>query len=93
MSITRGSRYIDGAAQQIKNKSTDLYTWAVYRQFPESVKIKYIEYTWVFGDSIDYIAFVYLGDSKLWWQIMDINPSIDNPFAIEPGTKIKVPRP
>lgn len=93
MSISRSSRYIDGPAQQIKNKSTGLYNWTVYRQFPGSVRIKYIEYTWVFGDRLDYLAFVYLGNSRLWWQIMDINPSIDDPFAIEPGTKIRIPRP
>jgi nucleoid-associated protein YgaU len=92
MSISRRSRYIDAAAQQIKNKKTNLYNWTIYRVFPSSVKIKYIEYTWVFGDRIDYLASVYLGDPNLWWQIMDINPSIDDPMNISAGTKIRIPK-
>lgn len=92
MSVSKDSRYIDGPAQQIKNKTTGLYTWAVYRTFAGSVLIKYIDYTWVYGDRIDYLAAVYLGDSKLWWKIMDINPTLDDPFNIQPGTKIRIPK-
>jgi nucleoid-associated protein YgaU len=60
--------------------------------FPGTVKVSYTEYTWTVGDNLDYLAAVFLGNPKLWWQIMDINPTISNPLEIEPGTVIRIPR-
>lgn len=92
MAVYRSSRYFTGDAQQIKNKTTNLYNWTVYRKFPESVRINYINYTWVDGDRMDYLADVYLGSGTLWWKIMDVNPDIEDPFNIPAGTVIRIPR-
>jgi nucleoid-associated protein YgaU len=64
----------------------------VYRKFPGSVAISYTDYTWVDGDRIDFLSAVYLKNSFSWWQIMDINPEIIDPFNIRPGTVIRIPR-
>jgi hypothetical protein len=92
MKPTRGSRYYTAIPQQIPHKTTEEYTTAIYRVFPGSVTIRYIDYTWVEGDSIDFLAAAFLGSSRLWWQIMDINPTIPNPFEIEAGTIIRIPK-
>jgi hypothetical protein len=92
MAVYKNSRYYEGDAQQIKNKTTGRYNWTVYRGFPESKRISYIDYTWVDGDRLDYLASVYLSDARRWWEIMDINPELVDPFAISPGTIIRVPR-
>lgn len=92
MAVYRSSRYYTGDAQQIKSKTTGLYNWTVYRKFPGSTRINYINYTWVEGDRMDYLADVYLGSGTLWWKIMDINPDIDDPFSIKEGTVIRIPR-
>ena len=92
MAVYRDSRYDDGDAQQIKNKTTGAYAWTVYRAFPESRLISYIDYTWVDGDRLDYLAAVYLRDSNLWWQILDITPGLPDALEIAPGTIIRVPR-
>ena len=92
MRPTRGSRYYTAIPQQIKSKITGQYTTAIYRVFPETVKVTYFDYTWVDGDSLDYLAAAFLGSSKLWWKIMDINPTIINPFEIEPATVIRIPK-
>lgn len=92
MAVFRSSRYYSGDAQQIKNKTTKLYTWTVYRQFPKSMSIKYVEYTWADGDRMDYLAAVYLDNSRAWWQIMDINPELSDPFNIPAGTVVRVPK-
>jgi len=92
MAVYRDSRYDDGDAQQIKNKTTGAYAWTVYRQFPESRVINYIDYTWVDGDRLDYIAAIYYGDPKLWWEILDANPGLPDALEISPGTIIRVPR-
>lgn len=49
-------------------------------------------YQWSAGDRIDSLAFKLLGDSRLYWKIMDLNPWILDPSAITPGTMIWVPR-
>jgi hypothetical protein len=92
MTVKRNSRYFDGPSQQLAHKNTGTYNWTVYRAFPGAVQIKYIDYTWVAGDRMDYLAAVYLGDSRLWWRIMDINPTIEDPFNIPYGTVIRIPR-
>jgi hypothetical protein len=92
MAVFRSSRYYTGDAQQIKNKTTGLFNWTVYRKFPSSTRITYINYTWVDGDRMDYLAQVYLGSSILWWKIMDVNPTIQSPYDIPPGTVIRIPK-
>jgi nucleoid-associated protein YgaU len=92
MAVFRSSRYYTGDAQQIKNKTTGLFNWTVYRDFPGATQISYIDYTWVDGDRIDYLADVFLGNGTLWWKIMDINPTIQDPFSIKEGTVIRIPR-
>ena len=92
MAVYRNSRYYEGDAQQIKNKSTGAYNWTVYRGFPEARVVTYIDYTWVEGDRLDYLASVYLSDATRWWEIMDINPGLPDAFAIAPGTIMRVPR-
>lgn len=92
MAVYRSSRYYTGDAQQIPNKTTGFYNWTVYRKFPESTAISYINYTWVYGDRIDYLASIYLGSAVLWWKILDVNPEINNPFNIAPGTVLRIPR-
>lgn len=89
--IERVSRYYDGPLAQIRQKNTGEYTIAVFRLFPEEQTVTYIEYVWVDGDNLGKLANVYLGNSKYWWEIMEINPEITDPFAITPGTKVRVP--
>lgn len=43
------------------------------------------------GDSFEKLAAIYLGDSKLYWQIADINPQVEWPDKIEMGTSIRLP--
>lgn len=89
--IERVSRYYDGPLAQLKKKASNSYTIAVFRKFPDSKKVSYIEYVWVDGDSLGNLAQTYLGNSKYWWEIMEINPEIADPFDILPGTVIRVP--
>ena len=89
--IERVSRYYDGPLGQTPNKYTGTYEISVYRAFPSSTAVNYLTYSWKDGDSLANLAAVYCGGSKYWWEIMDINPEISDPFSILPGTVIRVP--
>lgn len=89
--IERVSRYYDGTLAQVRDKYTAAYTISVFRKFPTAKTVQFVEYTWVDGDSLGALANVYIGDSKYWWEIMEINPTILDPFSIAPGTKIRIP--
>ena len=91
MSIERVSRYYDGALVQSPNKYTGAYEISVFRKFPKSIQVKYVSYTWVDGDSLGQIAKNYNIGSKYWWEIMEINPEILDPFNIAPGTVLRIP--
>jgi len=89
--IERVSRYYDGPLSQTAHKYTGDPAISVYRAFSTSKKIRYVEYTWVDGDNIAVLAQAYGLGAKYWWEIMEINPEIDDPFNIAPGTTIRVP--
>jgi nucleoid-associated protein YgaU len=89
--IERVSRYYDGPLFQIKQKYTGQYSIGVFRAFPESKAVRFIEYTWIDGDSFGNLAKVYIGHAKYWWEILEINPEITDPFNIAPGTIIRIP--
>ena len=89
--IENVSRYYDGPLTQVPHKYTGVYTIGVFRKFAAYNKVKYIEHTWVEGDTLSALSDTYGDGAKYWWEIMEINPEITNPFNIEPGTVIKVP--
>lgn len=89
--IERVSRYYDGPLSQTPNKYTGQYEISVFRSFPGYTSGNYVEYVWKDGDSLSNLAAAYCGGSKYWWEIMDINPEISDPFSIVPGTTIRVP--
>ena len=89
--IERVSRYYDGPLAQTPNKYTGTYEISVFRKFPTSNPVKYISYTWKNGDNLSSLSEYYGSGAKYWWEIMDINPEISDPFSIEPGTVLRVP--
>ncbi len=84
------SRYADGLLFKAYDSRTDTYELTVLRSFP-SYSVTYFSYTWVETDRLDRIALRFLGAPTLWWQIMDINPEIIDPFNIAPGTVLRIP--
>jgi LysM repeat protein len=89
--IERVSRYNDGPLLQLPYEHTNTYAISVYRNWVKSKTVSYKEYTWVSGDTLASLAVKYCGGAKYWWEIMDINPEITDPFYIDPGTIIRVP--
>lgn len=91
MTINRTSRYYNGPLAQTKDKYTDTYVISVFRQFPTSKEVTYIEYTWKEADTLAKLAKEFGLGVKYWWEIMEINPEIMDPFTIEPGTIVRIP--
>ena len=89
--IENVSRYYDGPLTQVPQKKTGVYTIGVFRNWPASKTVKYIEHTWEDGDSLGALSALYGDGSKYWWEIMEINSEIINPLNISPGTVIRVP--
>jgi nucleoid-associated protein YgaU len=85
------SRYANGWAYRAKDSRTGLVQNTVRRTFP-TYNAPFYTYTWIAGDRIDQVAHKSLGNSTNWWMIMDMNPELTNPFAISPGTVIRIPR-
>jgi len=84
------SRYADGTLVKTWHAKKNQYDLVVLRQWSNYVQ-SYFIYEWVEGDRLDNLANRYLGNPASWWEILDINPSILNPFNIAPGTQLKVP--
>lgn len=84
------SRYSDGGLYKAYDSRTGKYQLSVSRRWPDYLSSFFWHY-WVETDRLDNLALRYLGKANLWWQIMDINPEIVDPFSIEPGTPIRIP--
>lgn len=88
--IYTDSRYASGTLVKSQDARTGDYTVTLFRQFPMG-SASFYYYTWTQRDRIDVIAGELLGDPALWWQIMDFNPEILNPFNIPLGTLVRIP--
>jgi len=42
------------------------------------------------GDEIDLLAQKYLGNERLWWRILDVNPFV-YPLDVAPGDSLSLP--
>lgn len=90
MTIYLDSRYADGPLFKAKDPKNFNQVVTVFRTFPSyAVTFQVYEVTEI--DRIENIAVKFLGNPELWWQIMDINPEILNPFEIPPGTMLRIP--
>lgn len=88
--IFSDSRYSDGILQTNLDSRKNVYSVSVLREFPDA-RQAFFYYTWDSSDRIDLLALEFLDDPELWWQIMDLNPEISNPFSILPGTLLRIP--
>jgi nucleoid-associated protein YgaU len=89
--IERVSRYYDGSLTQTPDKYTDEFVISVFRRFSDSKEVNYITYTWKDGDNLSRLSEVFGVGAKYWWEIMEINPEIQDPFDIPAGTILRVP--
>lgn len=89
--IFSNSRYADGNIFKSYDSRTSKYGVSVIRQFPEE-SATFFYYTWAERDRIDSVANRFFNDSSMWWQIMDVNPEVQNPFDIPVGTVLRIPR-
>lgn len=85
------SRYVDGTILKAYDSRNGSYQLTVIRKFPE-YSSAFFHYNWVETDRLDDLALQFLGSSDLWWQIMDLNPEVIDPFSISPGTQLRIPR-
>ena len=84
------SRYADGPLFKAADSRTGTFIQSVFREWP-AYEVKYHWYVVTEIDRIENIAVQTLGNPELWWQIMDINPEILNPFEIPAGTELRIP--
>lgn len=84
------SRYATGTIFKAFDARKRTIQLSVFRNFP-TYSTDFFWYTWGAADRIDQVALKYLGDSSLWWQIMDINPEYINPLVIPIGVQIRIP--
>lgn len=84
------SRYSDATLFKAYDSRKKQYQLTAFRVFP-AYRTDFYTYEWVETDRIDDIALKLMGSSDLWWQIMDINPEILDPFNIAPGTHLRIP--
>jgi len=93
MTIFYDSRYAeDGSVRFTAYDARDgKYKKTVFRQWP-SYSSAFTYHTWVETDRIDLVALEYMGRADLWWNLMDINPELLDPFNVPVGTRIRIPR-
>ncbi|MGH9277036.1 MAG: tail protein X [Acidimicrobiales bacterium] len=48
-------------------------------------------HTVVAGETIESLAFRYLGASEAWWRIADANPGLAFPAILTPGSALMIP--
>lgn len=82
--IIKGSRYTQ--ASETRNNETKNV----------AVSSKYITTNFITiivedGQTLQYLASLYLNDSSMYWKIADLNPNIMYPDRLTAGTIVKIP--
>ncbi len=88
--IYSDSRYASGSFSKPYSVKRNSYNLSVLRQFPTD-QSSFSYYGWRERDRIESVAARLLGDSNLWWRIMDYNPELTDPFNIPLGTAVRIP--
>jgi hypothetical protein len=84
------SRYAQSTVFKALDARTGSYQLTIMRQFPTEIA-GFFWYEWTAADRLDLLASQYLGDTNMWWKIMDVNPEVINPLNIAPGTQLRIP--
>lgn len=91
--ILSGSRYQSSSVVWVLG-SNGAYNATVFAPPQEpTLNVTLQLYQWRAGDRIDNVAYATLGDSELWWMLMNANPQYLTPWDIQPGDFIYVPAP
>ena len=88
--IYTDSRYASGIFFKAYEPKKKTYNLTVLREFPVD-QSNFYYYVWKERDRIESVAARLLGDSNLWWRIMDYNPEVIDPINIVAGTPIRIP--
>ncbi len=88
--IYTDSRYAIGVFSKTYNATRKTHNLSVMRNFPIDQSSFYY-YNWRERDRIEAVAARLLGDSNLWWRIMDYNPELIDPFNIPLGSTVRIP--
>jgi phage tail protein X len=88
--ITTDSRYANGNIFRAPGTRKNPYQVVVSRVFPNVID-DYFLYTWKENDRIDMVANRFYGNTSLWWQILDFNPEVLDPWQIPVGTALRIP--
>lgn len=66
-------------------------TFAVFRTITPPPTTGFKRYLWKQSDRWDLLAVRFLGSSGDWHLLLDMNPEIQDPHQMDPGTVIRVP--
>lgn len=90
MSILSGSRYANAAIATLQVSGQPRRVIMISpQQAPYS--FGYTSYQVTEADTVQSLAYAFLGDSSQWWQIADANPEIEWWGPLPPGTIIRIP--
>ena len=87
MALFQGSRYVKTPAY-VRRGETLVFRIRNRVHFNDS-SCKY--YTVLRGDTLDGIAYKQYGNAKLWWAIMDANPTLQSELDLKAGDVLKIP--
>lgn len=92
MPIHKGSRYENVRVYNFLHDKRGLNPTFVRRRPlyfpPDSVVIRHQV---IQSDRLDFLAYNYLGDARLWWVILELNPQYLTPEDVRIGDIITIP--
>ena len=92
MVLKKGSRYEKVRVYNyVHDTKGVLPTFIRRRPLVISPDSEVIRYQVIQGDTLDYLAYQYLGDTRLWWVILEVNPQYLTPWDIRIGDIILIP--
>jgi nucleoid-associated protein YgaU len=89
MSIAANSRYADNSIVTLNVGGASRQVIAMSE--PGVTTFSFFTHTYSADETIDNIAYSYLGDPTQWWQIADANPEVMDWNNLTPGYPLRIP--
>lgn len=92
MAIQSGSRYQLSVVDYIQKVEDGPISAIVFYAADDLTNVRYNLHTYVEGETLHKLSWLYYGTPSLWWAILEYNPEITDFFNIAPGTVIRIPQ-
>lgn len=90
MTVQPDSRYASGTLSVVNDPVRGTHQ-ALVLPAPVETVFNFTFYQWAVDDTVDMLAYQFMGKGQYWWMIANANPEIIDWLNVPTGTIVRIP--